>query len=75
MASQVGLDATRFNERHADVEGLDLAPQVFLVEDDQLCVVRPDAARHFAALYDDIAQAARDCPVEVIKFEPQTDGK
>lgn len=47
----------------------DIVPQVFQVEDDQDCVVRPDAPRHFGALRDDIEQAARDCPVEVIKLE------
>lgn len=47
----------------------DLAPQVFLVEDDRTCVLHPDASRHFAAQHDDIAEAARDCPVEVIKIE------
>jgi ferredoxin len=47
----------------------DIAPQVFLVEDDRDCVVRADAARHFTALREDIEQAARDCPVEVIKVE------
>lgn len=47
----------------------DIAPKVFLVEDGQDCVVRPDAARHFAALHDDIEQAVSDCPVEVIKIE------
>lgn len=47
----------------------DLAPQVFQIVDDQPCVLRPDAAAHFAAAADDIAEAARDCPVEVIKIE------
>ncbi|MBX3462946.1 MAG: ferredoxin [Planctomycetes bacterium] len=47
----------------------DIAPRVFLVEDDRDCVVRPDASQHFAALREDIEQAARDCPVEVIKVE------
>jgi ferredoxin len=47
----------------------DIAPAVFLVADDQDCIVRPDAARHFAGLRDDIEQAMRDCPVEVIKIE------
>jgi len=47
----------------------DLAPQVFLVDGDDTCVVRPDAAAHFGALRDDIEQAARDCPVEVIQIE------
>lgn len=49
----------------------DMAPAVFLVEDDQVCVVRPDAARQFQALADDIREAARDCPVEVIKIEQE----
>lgn len=47
----------------------DIAPQVFRVDDDTDCVVLADAAGHFAALRDDIEQAARDCPVEVIKLE------
>ena len=47
----------------------DIAPQVFLVDDDQDCVVQPDAARFFSSRDDDIAQAMRDCPVEVIKIE------
>lgn len=47
----------------------DIAPKVFLVEDGQDCVVRPDAAKHFAALHEDIEQAVADCPVEVIKIE------
>ncbi|MEZ6036031.1 MAG: ferredoxin [Planctomycetota bacterium] len=51
----------------------DIAPDVFLVDDDKDCVVRPDAARHFAKLAEDIEQARDDCPVEVIKTE-QDDG-
>ncbi|MDO8349437.1 MAG: ferredoxin [Planctomycetota bacterium] len=47
----------------------DIAPQVFRVDDDQDCVVLPDAARHFRPRREDIEQAARDCPVEVIKIE------
>jgi ferredoxin len=47
----------------------DIAPEVFLVENGQDCVVRPEAARHFAAKAEDIEQAARDCPVEVIKID------
>lgn len=47
----------------------DIAPRVFLVEDGKDCVVRVDAAVHFGPLRDDIEQAARDCPVEVIKIE------
>ncbi|MBL9077450.1 MAG: ferredoxin [Planctomycetes bacterium] len=47
----------------------DIAPQVFLVADDADCVVRPEARHHFVRLREDIEQAARDCPVEVIKVE------
>ena len=47
----------------------DIAPTVFQVEDDQDCVVKPDAGLHFQQLREDIEQAARDCPVEVIKIE------
>lgn len=47
----------------------DLAPAVFLVANGDDCVVRPDAAKHFVRLAEDIEQAARDCPVEVIKLE------
>jgi ferredoxin len=47
----------------------DIAPDVFRVEDGQDCVVLPDAARWFRSKHDDVEQAARDCPVEVIKIE------
>lgn len=47
----------------------DIAPKVFQVEDDRDCIVRPEAAAHFAALREDIEQAARDCPVEVIRID------
>lgn len=47
----------------------DLVPQVFVVDGDQTCVVRPDAGVHFTKRAEDIEQAAKDCPVEVIKFE------
>jgi ferredoxin len=47
----------------------DIAPDVFLVDDDQDCVVKPDAARHCTPLDEDIDQAVNDCPVEVIKVE------
>lgn len=47
----------------------DIAPKVFLVEDDQDCVIHADAAKYFASLREDIEQAMRDCPVEVIKIE------
>ena len=51
----------------------DIAPQVFLVDDDQDCVIMPDAAAQFGPLADDIEQAAEDCPVEVIKLERDGD--
>ncbi len=47
----------------------DIAPKVFCVDDGQDCVILPDAARHFRVLAEDIDQAMRDCPVEVIKIE------
>ena len=47
----------------------DIAPQVFTVEDDQDCVIKPDAATHFHPRDEDIEQAVNDCPVEVIKIE------
>lgn len=47
----------------------DIAPDVFQVEDDADCVVKPEAARFFAPQAEDIEQAAEDCPVEVIQFE------
>ena len=47
----------------------DIAPDVFLVDDDKDCIVRADAAAYFAGKREDIEQAMRDCPVEVIKIE------
>lgn len=47
----------------------DIAPQVFRVDDDADCIVLADAGQHFHSQRDDIEQAARDCPVEVIKVE------
>ena len=47
----------------------DIAPAVFRVDDDKDCVVIADAAAHFVKKGEDIEQAARDCPVEVIKLE------
>jgi ferredoxin len=47
----------------------DLAPQVFEVDGDGTCIIRPDAAAHFRKLQDEIEQAAKDCPVEVIKLD------
>jgi len=49
----------------------DIAPSVFLVEDGEDCIVRPDAARFFGNLQEEIEQAVEDCPVEVIKFETE----
>ena len=46
----------------------DIAPQVFSVEDDKDCIVKADAGAHFGRLREDIEQAMRDCPVEVIKL-------
>jgi ferredoxin len=47
----------------------DIAPQVFLVNDDEDCIIKADAAAQFGPLSDDIDLAAEDCPVEVIKVE------
>lgn len=46
----------------------DLVPEVFLVKDGEPCVIKPEAAQHFATRSDDIREAAADCPVEVIKL-------
>jgi len=46
----------------------DVAPDVFLVEDGEDCIVRPEAARLFGPQGDAIREAALDCPVEVIQF-------
>jgi len=47
----------------------DICPDVFLVEDGEACVIRPEAASHFEDLDEDIRDSAADCPVEVIKVE------
>lgn len=47
----------------------DLVPDVFLVEDGEDCVIRPEAQKHFEKLDEDIDLAAEDCPVEVIQVE------
>ncbi|MBK8980165.1 MAG: ferredoxin [Planctomycetes bacterium] len=49
----------------------DLCAEVFLVDDGLDCVVRADAPAHFVAKDDEIREAARDCPVEVIHYEEQ----
>ena len=48
---------------------MDTVPDVFLVTGEEGCVVKPEAAAHFAQQGDEIRQAASDCPVEVIKIE------
>lgn len=47
----------------------DMVPDVFEVQGDGSCVIKPDAAAHFVQKADDIVDAARDCPVEVIKVD------
>lgn len=49
----------------------DYAPEVFRVEAGEPCEIRPDAGQHFAAKEEEIRDAARDCPVEVIQLEEQ----
>ena len=51
----------------------DIAPDVFLVEDDADCIVRPEAAAQFGPQQEEIEQAAEDCPVEVILIEKDGD--
>ncbi len=45
----------------------DICTQVFRVEEGQDCVIRPDAPSQFEDLDEEIRDAVRDCPVEVIK--------
>ena len=47
----------------------DICPDVFEVKDGHDCVVRADGPKQFDAQADDIREAARDCPVEVIHVE------
>lgn len=49
----------------------DICPEVFHVEDGEDCVVKDDAGQHFATKDEEIREAARDCPVEVIQLEEQ----
>lgn len=49
----------------------DICADVFLVEPGLDCVIKPDAARHFAAKDEAIREAAQDCPVEVIRVAEQ----
>ena len=44
----------------------DMCPEVFLVENGLDCIVTPNAPAHFVSKDEDIRDAARDCPVEVI---------
>jgi len=48
---------------------MDLVPEVFLVTNDQGCIVTDDAHKHFVTRANEIRQAASDCPVEVIKVQ------
>jgi ferredoxin len=50
---------------------MDLCPEVFLVPDGEQCKVKPQAADFFTSHRDKIIQSAEDCPVEVIKVDPQ----
>ena len=52
----------------------DIAPQVFVVDGDDTCIVKPDAGLHFGTLQDDIEEAAEDCPVEVIQIAHGDEG-
>jgi ferredoxin len=47
----------------------DLVPDVFQVENGDVCVIRADAGVHFDVQSEGIREAARDCPVEVIHVE------
>lgn len=47
----------------------DYAPEVFQVTGGEPCVIRPEAGAHFANRDEEIRDAVRDCPVEVIKLE------
>ena len=46
----------------------DACPDVFLVENGEDCVIKPDAAKHFAGQDEEIREATIDCPVDVIRF-------
>jgi ferredoxin len=50
----------------------DLAPEVFLVQNGENCVVKPEAPKYFQQMDDEIREAAGDCPVEVIKYEEKS---
>jgi ferredoxin len=52
---------------------MDIAPDVFLVEDGEDCQIRACASALFAQQDADIRLAAEDCPVEVIKVEEGED--
>lgn len=51
----------------------DVCPDVFLVEDGEDCVIRPEAAAQFGPQGEAIREAAIDCPVEVIQFAEDGD--
>lgn len=44
-------------------------PEVFLVENGETCVIKPDATDWLRKRDEEIRDAALDCPVEVIKVE------
>ncbi len=47
----------------------DLCPDVFLVQDGEECIVKPEAEAHYLRADEDIRLASEDCPVEVIRFD------
>jgi ferredoxin len=47
----------------------DYCPEVFYVEDGEICLIKDDAMAHFEEKEEDIRLAEEDCPVEVIKVE------
>ena len=44
-------------------------PEVFLVENGEVCVIKPDAGAWLGKKDEEIRDAAEDCPVEVIRVE------
>ncbi len=50
----------------------DMVPQVFQVDEGEDCIVKPEAGGLFAEKAEDIVEAARDCPVEVIQYDDAT---
>ena len=48
---------------------MDLCPEVFLVDDGEVCVIKPDADAHYVSHDEDIRDASGDCPVDVIRID------